>query len=156
MADSADASNERPSGLKGVESTAKLIVSLLGAGGTIFGYLAGLAKTSQSVYNPIDTAFIFVSCITFAVYAVTFLAVMMLGAVAALNNGELPDWVLIAAAPLIAVIAIPAALSVAGDWVREESLDVIGLTFVRFVGLGATILACYLIWKYVVKQDKPK
>ena len=124
-------------------------------GGTVFGLLSGLARVTESAYNPIDTLFIYMFVVALILYAITFIALMILGLVFALIGEEYftPIVSIVLGIALIA-IAVPIAISVANDNVSEGGeFDAIAMFFFRFVGIGMIVLTAWLVNKYLLNAD---
>jgi len=124
------------------------ISSWISLGGAIFGMLTGLANSTGSVYNPIDTIFIFILCLTFSLYICAFSAMMLLG-LSTLVFGEdyLTTSIFVVVGIVVVVIAVPAGIDYA---IGVVQLGNVLLFASRFFGVGFLVLTAWLINKYVL------
>lgn len=129
----------------------KQISAWISLGATILGLLTGLVTATGSIHNPVDTVLIFISVLALILCATTFFAVHLVGLCVWLFGEDSFNWpiTLVITGILIAVIGIPLGISAASDMVKD-SPDALGITFLRFLGVGVIVLTGWLMYSYVL------
>lgn len=127
------------------------ISAWISLGGTIGSILTSLAQSSQSIYNPVDTALVFISILAFPILLWGSLAIYSVGMIRAVLLGQDPSakmWPHVVVIIIVIVLVVPEAIEFANLVVRND-MSKFQLTLLRFVGVGALVLCGRLVHKHL-------
>lgn len=120
---------------------------------TAAGLLSSLATSSSSLYNPVDTAFVFLVQIAIIMYFVAAAVATVGGAVlsALEDNISEPVQIIILVALLIIAAAIffPIGIDHASEETRYGTNFIGGITGIRIAALGLITFAGWLAYRFL-------